>query len=160
MHREMELIAGEESKWKQSGFSDGQFMTAKQKERVSKAFDLFLKNNFKREYFTKELYEHLHLHCGFIAHNSIDGFYGTYFEDPDDTVSFLEYLFVNNYSLKQEAYEDVARAFINSFKKHKEEVMVYLRNELLRAAEVKLKIAQEEYKQRKELADKAYRILP
>ena len=49
-----------------SRFKDVKFMSAKEKERVVEDFRRFLKNNFDRKYFTKRLYEHLHLHCSFI----------------------------------------------------------------------------------------------
>lgn len=39
--------------------------------------------------FTNRLYEHLILHCGFIAHYSKFGFYQHYFEDPADTLRFM-----------------------------------------------------------------------
>ena len=45
-------------------FKDVKFMSAK--EKVVEDFRRFLKSNFDRKYFTKRLYEHLHLHCSFI----------------------------------------------------------------------------------------------
>ena len=59
-------------------FTDVQFMTAKEKGMVLKNWETFLKHGLKKQHFTKRLYEHLHLHCGFIAHYSRDGFYSTY----------------------------------------------------------------------------------
>ena len=64
-------------------------MTAGEKEHVLKDWENFLKNNYKRQYFTKRLYRHLELHCSFIAHYDINGFYSTYFERGDDTVHFM-----------------------------------------------------------------------
>ena len=72
-----------------SRFKDVKFMSAKEKERVVEDFRRFLKNNFDRKYFTKRLYEHLHLHCSFIAHYDIDGFYATYFDEPEMSIEFL-----------------------------------------------------------------------
>ena len=40
--------------------------------------------------FTKRLYEHLHLHCSFIAHYDRYGFYTTYFDDPVYTIKFIQ----------------------------------------------------------------------
>ena len=40
-------------------------------------------------HFTKRLYEHLHLHCSFIAHYNRLGFYAEYFERGEDTARFL-----------------------------------------------------------------------
>ncbi len=57
--------------------SDG--MTDLEKAKIYKSFVSFLNNHFSRTTFKKNLYNHLHCHCGFIAHYSIDGFYGEYF---------------------------------------------------------------------------------
>jgi hypothetical protein len=72
-------------------FRDVRFMTAKEKELVLKNWKTFLQNGLKKEHFTKRLYDHLHLHCGFIAHYSRDCFYSTYFEAGQDTERFFEY---------------------------------------------------------------------
>ena len=72
-------------------FKDAEFMTAKEKELVLKNWKTFLRHGLKRQHFTKRLYEHLHLHSGFIAHYSKDGFYSTYFEAGQDTERFFEH---------------------------------------------------------------------
>jgi len=72
-------------------FADSQFMTADEKRKVLRQWKLFVKGGFKKSQFTKNIYEHLHLHCGFIAHYNIHGFYATYFEDPEDTIRFLRH---------------------------------------------------------------------
>jgi len=72
-------------------FTDVQFMTAKEKELVLKNWETFLKYGLKKGHFTKRLYEHLHLHCGFIAHYNLGGFYSTYFEAGQDTQRFFEH---------------------------------------------------------------------
>jgi hypothetical protein len=64
-------------------------MTAEDKKKVLKHWETFLKNGCPREHFTKDLYHHLTLHCSFIAHYDIHGFYATYFESGDDTIHFL-----------------------------------------------------------------------
>ncbi len=69
--------------------TDTKFMTGKEKEQVLKHWETFLKNGCRREDFTKALYNHLHLHCSFIAHYDINGFYDTYFFEGEDTARFL-----------------------------------------------------------------------
>ena len=68
---------------------DAQFMSAQEKEKVLKQWDTFLKYGCQREHFTKPLYTHLIMHCSFIAHYDIHGFYLTYFENGDDAIQFL-----------------------------------------------------------------------
>ena len=76
-------------------FTDTRFMTAKEKERVLKNWNTFLKNGLKIENFTKRLYNHLHLHCGYIAHYNLHGFYSTYFEVGCDVQRFFELFCLN-----------------------------------------------------------------
>ena len=71
-------------------FTDAQFMTARQKQLVLKDWERFLRHGLKRDHFTKRLYQHLHLHCGFIAHYNIHGFYSEYFEAGQDTERFFK----------------------------------------------------------------------
>lgn len=68
---------------------DAPFLSAKDKQLVLKHWGKFLAGGLKWERFTKALYEHLTLHCAFIAHYDRQGFYHTYFIDGDDTVRFL-----------------------------------------------------------------------
>src|SRR2546425_3822950 len=70
-------------------FGDARFLSAREKELVLKAWVRFLKGGFCSEDFTKRLYEHLHLHCSFIAHYDRAGFYAEYFERGEDTARFL-----------------------------------------------------------------------
>ena len=70
-------------------FRDVQFMSAREKELVLKAWVRFVRNGLRFEDFRRRLYEHLHLHCQFIAHYDRAGFYRTYFENGEDTVRFL-----------------------------------------------------------------------
>ncbi len=69
---------------------DVQFMSAAEKQRVLKQWETFLKYGCQAKHFTKPLYNHLTLHCSFIAHYSREGFYSTYFESGDDTAHFLK----------------------------------------------------------------------
>jgi hypothetical protein len=70
-------------------FRDSAFLTAREKQLVLRAWLRFLKNGLRFDDFTTRLYEHLHLHCGFIAHTNRLGFYEEYFERGEDTVRFL-----------------------------------------------------------------------
>jgi hypothetical protein len=71
-------------------FTDARFMTAADKERVLKDWERFLERGLQQGHFTKRLYEHLHLHCGFIAHYNIHGFFAEYFQAGQDTERFFE----------------------------------------------------------------------
>ncbi len=68
---------------------DARFMPVAVKSKVLKQWEKFLESGCSREKFTKPLYNHLIMHCSFIAHYDIHGFYATYFERGDDTVHFL-----------------------------------------------------------------------
>ena len=73
-------------------FQDSKFMSARDKELVLKAWIGFLKSGFRWERFTGRLYKHLSGHCGFIAHYNQRGFWEEYFQDPESTKRFLQYL--------------------------------------------------------------------
>lgn len=60
-------------------FEDVKYLCAAEKKKIYKGFVSFLNNHFKHTNFTKSIYQHCHLHCGFIAHYNINGFYGEYF---------------------------------------------------------------------------------
>jgi hypothetical protein len=74
---------------KQYAFRDAEFMSAREKALVLKAWVRFLKNGLRGEDFSDRLYKHLTLHCSFIAHYNRAGFYTTYFENGEDTTRFL-----------------------------------------------------------------------
>jgi len=118
-------------------FKEVEFMTIKEKRLVLKNWIAFLKHLAisKDEveedkygnsipvlfrHFTKRLYEHLHLHCGFIAHYNQFGFFGTYFEEPDDTQLFFERFMANNtiedYIDLDKAMKDEAEKILNTIK--------------------------------------------
>jgi hypothetical protein len=71
------------------GFKDVQFMSAKEKELVLAQWKRFMERGFGFEHFTDRIYKHLTLHCSFIAHFNRNGFYSTYFENPEATIRFL-----------------------------------------------------------------------
>jgi hypothetical protein len=72
-----------------TGMKDAQWMSAQDKEKVLRQWETFLKSGCQREHFGKALYTHLTLHCSFIAHYDINGFYAEYFRYGDDAVHFL-----------------------------------------------------------------------
>ena len=74
---------------KQYAFNDAQFLSAREKALVLKAWVRFLKNGLRWEDFSDRLFTHLSLHCSFIAHYNRAGFYATYFENGEDTMRFL-----------------------------------------------------------------------
>jgi len=68
---------------------NSKFMSAAEKSKVLRHWEMFLRSSLKKDKFTKALYEHLIQHCSFIAHYDIHGFYATYFENGDNTRHFL-----------------------------------------------------------------------
>ena len=118
-------------------FKSTRFLGAEEKEAVIKDWMNFMKNGFGREYFTKRLYDHLHLHCSFIAHFNINGFYDSYFENPENTMKFLSQ-FDNDYGYRSieygttywftnEDYHDINSAMIESYEPHKEKIYTGLK---------------------------------
>ena len=71
-------------------FKDVEFMSAKDKKILLRQWKTFIKNGMKWEHFKDRIYQHLHLHCSFIAHYTRLGFYCVYFENAKDTLKFLE----------------------------------------------------------------------
>jgi len=79
-------------KIEKSIFKDVEFMSKDDKYKVAKLFKRFVQSGFKPEQFKKRVYEHLHLHCGFIAHYNINGFYHEYFNgSKEDLKRFVEH---------------------------------------------------------------------
>src|SRR6266852_541408 len=101
-------------------FHDARFMSAREKELVLKAWVRFLKRGLRLEDFTDRLYQHLHLHCSFIAHYNRTGFYAEYFENGEDTTRFLSQFDKRGECLSVEyagswfdgEYEDLRRAMV------------------------------------------------
>jgi hypothetical protein len=109
-------------------FTDSEFMTAKDKELVIRQWETFLNNGLQRKHFTDRLYKHLTLHCSFIAHYSIHGFYQTYFESPQASINFLSQFDKDkgNISVEYGAtywlngdYEDINKAMIGVAERYK-----------------------------------------
>jgi len=74
--------------------SDGQFLSAGDKQKILEQWETFVKSGFQPGKFTRAIYEHLHLHCGYIAHYDRSGFYYTYWND--EVIRFSE---KNGYSI-------------------------------------------------------------
>ena len=71
-------------------FTDAKFMSAEDKALVLRDWERFLQHGLKRQYFSRRLYEHLHLHCGFIAHYDPSYFHFVYFEAGQDIERFFD----------------------------------------------------------------------
>ena len=102
-------------------FTDAEFMTAKDKTLVLEDWERFLRHGLARARFTRRLYQHLHLHCGFIAHYNLQGFYSEYFEAGQDIERFFEHFCsytARNFGACDE-YDDLHAAMREAFEMHK-----------------------------------------
>ena len=119
-------------------FTTVEFMTAKEKEMVLKNWEAFLKYGLKKQHFTKRLYEHLHLHCGFIAHYNLETFYSTYFEAGQDTERFFEN-FCNytaaNYGANID-YDDVNTAMRQVYEEFKPSILSNVQADIAHSLDV------------------------
>ncbi len=113
-------------------FTDTEFMTARDKQLTANQFRNFIDKlatcgNCKETQlaFSRRVYNHLHLHCRFIAHYDIGGFYRTYFNgDVDDYRCFAGH-FVKEGKTTPPQYtadfEDINQTFSQILaEKHKE----------------------------------------
>ena len=110
-------------------FTDTEFMTAQEKSTVLKQWRTFLQSGLKKEHFTKMIYKHLHLHCGFIAHYDIHGFFSTYFESRADTQEFFDQLF--NYPYAPRDYEDINKAMRIEYKELEPKIQIDTQKEVI-----------------------------
>jgi len=107
-------------------------MSAAEKEKALKDWKRFIESDFDKARFTKLLYNHLIQHCSFIAHYNQQGFYGTYFEDPEDTMKFLNQFdkdhgclsveYGMDYWIKSDDYRDINTAMVEAFEPYKAEI--------------------------------------
>lgn len=113
-----------------SDFRDERYMSAQQKYKAYKKFKSVIE---KRDInlMDKNLYEHLHLHCGYIAHYDINGFKATYSE-PKDFLEFCEnFLILNTDRISwrsMEEYADVQRAMIEVLEQHIDQIRKEVEN--------------------------------
>ena len=112
-------------------FRDTEFMSANEKEKVLRDWKKFLQallNNYESAdaAFTKRLYDHLHLHCGYIAHYNINGFYQTYFSKPKDTLFFFKQW--DDPVRCARDYDDINTAMQTEFLKLREKLYVKFMN--------------------------------
>ena len=133
-------------------FSDTEFMSAVEKQKVLKAWILFFKSKFDIEKFSKSLYNHLIMHCSFIAHYNRGGFYDVYFVNPSDTQHFL-----NQFDKKKDCmsvecgydvwihgdYSDLNNAMIDEIQPYLNDIRNDLREKEKGNALENLRIAQE-----------------
>jgi hypothetical protein len=119
-------------------FTDAQFMTAREKELVLKNWERFLRHGLARAQFTRRLYEHLHLHCGFIAHYNIDGFHAEYFQAGQDMERFFENFCsytAQNFGAYAE-YDDLHIAMRAAFELHRASIMRQAEADVTRRLEI------------------------
>ena len=73
-------------------FTDSQFMTAEEKQKVFTSYVKFVESGFDQKKFSKALYKYLSLNFSFIAHYNQEGFFLTRFQDPVNRVKTFEQL--------------------------------------------------------------------
>ena len=72
-------------------FTDAEFMSAQQKEKVMKQWICFLESNLQQRFFLPELYQHIYMRSNLIAHFDRKRFYERYFTSGDGKIEFLEH---------------------------------------------------------------------
>lgn len=108
-------------------FADVRFQSAAEKTQVYKAWIRFLNSNFDRSKFTKAIYSHLMMHCGFIAHYDINGFYAEQLGDPTRRREFIE-SFLSHNMLESHAaggpdYTDINEAMAEALRVRRNELV-------------------------------------
>ena len=119
---------------------DVKFMTAQDKARVLRQWRNFIRSGLKWEAFHKALYEHLYLHCGFIAHYNRQGFYSTYFENGQDTLAFFE--FFTNEQWGHDDYADLRQAMNEVLKQYEPQLRTNTRQKAISQIDNKIAILQ------------------
>ena len=87
---------------------DSKFMSAAEKTKVLKHWEMFLKGGLEKDKFTQALYHHLIQHCSFIAHYDLHGFYATYFENGESILAFLSQFDTRNGIPRSIEYGDLS----------------------------------------------------
>ena len=123
-------------------FKTTEFMTENEKKQVLRDWKKFL-NALIEDYsklnldwnayntFTDRLYNHLHLHCGYIAHFSRDGFFSRYFTGPTSLKEFFEHwdrTDVLSPIHPAEEYEDINTAMHTEYLKIKDKLFKIIEN--------------------------------
>jgi len=119
-------------------FTDAKFMTASEKVFVLRNWERFLRLGLKKDHFTKRLYQHLHLHCGFIAHYNIHGFYEEYFQAGADTERFFDNFCsytAQNFGAYVE-YDDLHRAMREAYERHRPRITQQVEEDVSHRIEV------------------------
>lgn len=75
-----------------SFFTPTEFSSAEEKAKFFNKLMRFIASDFQQSLFTKFVYNHTHIHMGFIAHYSIHGFWEEYFLNTSGKITFLENL--------------------------------------------------------------------
>ncbi len=91
----VDRVTGNHDPVPQAFFSNTEFLSADEKRAVLYDWKKFIKNGYSLTCFTDRLYQHLHLHCGYIAHYNRRGFYDTYWRD-----NVLEYARQNSLTIR------------------------------------------------------------
>jgi len=135
-------------------FSDVQFMTAKEKALVLKAWVAFVKSAFSWEKFTKQLYNHLIHHCSFIAHYDRYGFWSYYYADPSQTTKFIEQFdrakgnrsaeYAYDFWATACDYEDIKKAMISAIEPHKDQLYRAVREKQIETLQKSIAMANAE----------------
>lgn len=137
-----------------------QFMSVQEKERVFRDWERFLvpltlDEPGKQIYhaFTDRLYHHLSQHCSFIAHYNRNGFYDTYFANPEDTPKFLQQFdrdkgyvsweYGATYWLDGD-YSDINNAMCEAFEPAKADIYAALHRRSIRQREAEMAKLQKE----------------
>lgn len=139
-------------------FVDSTFMTKTEKKSVFKDWMNFILDYTDKNKFTPRLYKHLTVHCSFIAYYDINGFYNTYFIDPEDTLIFFrEFEKFGEYEKQypSENYADLTTAMIEFYKLWES----VIKKQLLIKAEEQLKAYIEQLQKRyNEIEDRLNKI--
>ena len=130
-------------------FKDVPFMTAAEKQKVLNAWSRLIKTVLESDEeekwwnaFNDSLYQHLHMHCGFIAHYDRRGFFATYFNDGEESIRFFEHFKELYYSSQD--HIDINQAMTDALKPHLEALYEKFRGDAIRDKELRIKVLQAE----------------
>lgn len=110
-------------------FKDEKLMTAREKDLILKSWKTFLKHGLKKQHFTERLYEHLYLHCRFIGHFDIGGFYSAYFKAGPDIHRFFR-KFLNDRTIFKGSYGDLHKAMRRVYFQYKAKIIAQINKDI------------------------------